>query len=243
MNVYSKCPVCGEGLIHHDDPVYGKCSICGKPCETYFTCEDNHLICSSCRYGPFYNAAVRLCLNTTSKDPIEIAENLMDLPEFGIYGCKHYFVVPFALVTAYNNAGGKVDDLEVILDKIHERLLRYPSSMCKIGGICGVPISAGIGLLDVVSDIGSSFKPHNIGNMMTTECLHVIRRYNPMDDSFCCKRHVYLSILRGAKFIDDNFWVMLTLPDKVSCKYHGANPKCLHNKCVMYYGLMPKPKE
>lgn len=180
---------------------------------------------------------------STSKNPIEIAEKLMSLPEFSIYGCRHYLVVPFSLLTAYNNAGGKIENLERSFFNIYHRLLRYPSSMCKIGGVCGIPISAGVGLIDMIAERDTSYQPHRIANMMTTECLLITRKYMPYDDTFCCKRHVYLAILRGAKFIDDNFWIQLSLPEKVVCRFQNVNKKCAHKNCVMAYGLITRPKD
>ena len=71
---------------------------------------------TSCKEAPKKNAPtpeavaettvdpmVALCLEDTSRNPIEVLERLMSRPECPMHGPTHHVLVGAALLTAYNN--------------------------------------------------------------------------------------------------------------------------------------------
>lgn len=75
-------------------------------------------------------------------DPVEIACELMKKPYVGMHGPEHHFLDGAAFLTAYKNAGGKID-LDRALDELAGRTIRMPGAMCGQWGICGSVASVG----------------------------------------------------------------------------------------------------
>ncbi len=243
MGKYPPCPVCGNDLLRRDEPVTGTCSLCGCPVETNNVCKNGHVVCNSCWSKPLFMAATELCIASTSSNPLEIAEKMMDMPGFGMGGCAHAMVVPYSLITAYINAYGgiSIEKQREMYANIRRRIVPYPTSMCKIGGVCGILLTAGIGFIDFCAAARPELKPHAMANHMTSECLHMSRKYSPPEKSLCCKCQVYLSLVQSTQFVDKTLNIKLAMSEHVSCKYSAKNPDCNGQKCVMYTGMRMKP--
>ena len=54
---------------------------------------------------------VDVCLEQSSKNPIHVMDTLMDLPWCGFHSPEHHIMVGSALLTAFKNAGGNIDEV------------------------------------------------------------------------------------------------------------------------------------
>lgn len=234
--IYTKCIVCGEDLIQGSELKEYKCSICGKVYISDYSCRNGHNICSICAVKEFYEIAKTVCMKTKSKNPLEIADMIMSHPNFTIVGCKHYIVAPLALFTAYKNCGGKINDFEKSLDIVKETAMSSQVSLCRVGGLCGIPISCGRAMY--ATDPGSSDKEKAkvLSNKFAAYCMRAITNPENLGSSDCCKRNVYITIISGTKFIRDYLWVDLELPTVLKCRYADTNPRCNQELCRLYKG-------
>lgn len=237
MAVRTKCLICGEEIGQGDVPIKAKCNLCGEQFTTYNFCKNGHYVCTDCVTKSYF-AAKDIYLNSKSTNPIKIAEEVMDLPEFTLLGCKHYFVAPLALCAAYRNAGGKVDDFEKIVSLVINRVYTLPTSMCKVGGICGIPLAIGSGLQAMGVNSENPEVHNKISSKLAAFCITKMFDEEYQGNSECCKRNLYLCIHAATIFIKNNFWVEMTLPTKIVCKYSNGNPKCNKEKCRLYHGKM-----
>lgn len=234
--IYTKCPVCGEDVIQGPELKESKCSQCGKIHVSNYSCKNGHKFCNSCLISKYADIAKEICLNSESRDPVEIAEKIMSHQEFTLIGCKHYMVAPIALYTAFKNCGGKVVNFEESLSKIIDASTHGQVSMCKIGGVCGIPLSLGRTMYASNPDNTDSMEAIEISNRSAYACMKEMMNPEYKGSRDCCKRNVYLTIFMGVKDIRNNFWVNLDLPGSAKCKFSKNNPRCNKELCQMYKG-------
>ena len=159
------------------------------------------------------NPVVSLCLEDTSRNPIEILERLMSQPECHMHGPEHHVLVGAALLTAYNNClpdSAKLDMTEALAEVV-ERGQQVPGGACGYMGACGASISTGIFM----------------SILCTSRALEqVAENGGPR----CCKRDSYLSILTAIDFVKENLGVEMEKPE-VRCSRSQINEQCIGKKC------------
>ncbi len=175
------------------------------------------------------NPLVSLCLEDTSRNPIEILERLMSQPECHMHGPEHHVLVGAALLTAYNNClpdSSKLD-LEEALAEMRERGEQVPGGACGYMGACGASISTGIFLSIVTRNTPFSTDTWRLCNLMTARALEqVAENGGPR----CCKRDSYLSVLTAIDFVKENLGVEMVKPE-VHCTRSQINEQCIGKKC------------
>lgn len=176
-----------------------------------------------------------VCLSETSRDPIAILEKLMSLPSCRMHGPEHHILVGSALLTAYKNAGGKVD-LPAALGEMAVRGSAVPGGTCGMWGACGAGISTGQ-FLSIVSASGplavDAWAPCI---RMTACCLENIARFG---GPRCCKRDSYLALLAAAEFVRKNLNIPMETATPV-CSRSSLNEQCLGEKCP-FFPMEEKP--
>jgi hypothetical protein len=200
------------------------------------------LMATSCKEAPKESAptseatvettvdpVVALCLEETSRNPIEILEKLMSQPECPMHGPTHHVLVGAALLTAYNNClpdSAKLD-LEEALAEMRERGEQVPGGACGYMGACGASISTGIFLSIVTRNTPFSTDTWRLCNLCTARALEqVALNGGPR----CCKRDSYLSILTTVDFVKENLGVEMEKPE-VTCSRSQINEQCIGKKC------------
>lgn len=176
-----------------------------------------------------------LCMEESSRNPIEILEKLMSQPECPMHGPTHHVLVGAALLTAYNNClpdSAKLD-LEEALAEMRERGEQVPGGACGYMGACGASISTGIFLSIVTRNTPFSTDTWRLCNLCTARALEqVALNGGPR----CCKRDSYLSVLTAIDFVKENFGVEMEKPE-VTCSRSQINEQCIGQKCP----FAPKP--
>ena len=172
---------------------------------------------------------VALCMEETSRNPIEILEKLMSQPECPMHGPTHHVLVGAALLTAYNNClpdSSKLD-LEEALAEMRERGEQVPGGACGYMGACGASISTGIFLSIVTRNTPFSTDTWRLCNLCTARALEqVALNGGPR----CCKRDSYLSVLTAIDFVKENLGVEMVKPE-VHCTRSQINEQCIGKKC------------
>ncbi len=174
---------------------------------------------------------IRHCLNSPSKNPIALMQEIMALPEIGMHGPEHHILVGAALLTAYKNAGGEID-LPAALAEMEKRGSRYPGGSCGYWGCCGAAVSTGM-FLSIVNGTTPLSQDHwGEGNLMTARSLRAI---GEIGGPRCCKRNAFTAVIAAAEYAREVLGVPMELPETLRCTHSHRNAHCLGEKCP-YHG-------
>lgn len=231
MNLHTEgCFICGKPLVYFEVQKELPCKICGMESLTNASCEDGHFICDSCHALGGLTAITKYVLKTASKNPIEMATEIMGLPVINMHGPEHHFLIPAVLLTAYKNAGGKID-LEKALQSAEQRAKSVPGGICGMWGSCGAGIGAGIFVSIITGATPLSQKEWSLANQATSECLAVIAENG---GPRCCKRNTYLAITQSVIFTQKQFNIEIEMPENYTCKFSSRNKQCRYEKCLYF---------
>ena len=220
-----ECLICNAPLeyLETDEPM--ECAICHKKENSKTRCIHGHYVCNDCHTAGM-DTILGLCLNETSKNPVEIIEKMMALPFCHMHGPEHHVMVGAALLTAYKNAGGKID-LETALSEMMNRGKSVPGGACGFWGACGAGISSGMFISIISKSTPLSQEPFSLSHRMTAKSLQAI---GEIGGPRCCKRDSYLSILSAIEFVKENFGIELDAPEIV-CSHASLNNQCIGKRC------------
>ena len=181
------CLVCGEKIDHLAQPEPMSCARCGKFVNGTFRCANGHHVCEGCYARHCNDAVLALCLSSTSRNPANIAQMLLETPSVHMHGVEHHFIVGAALLTAYHNSGGEVN-LPKALSKMIEYGRQIPGGACGIWGACGAGISTGMFISLITGTTPLSNEERGTANGMTARSLAAISEYG---GPRCCKRETF----------------------------------------------------
>ena len=141
-----ECLICKaplEYLVRDEDM---ECAICHKKESSKTRCVNGHYVCNDC-HTQGMDTIFGLCLAETSADPAAILRRMMDLSFCHMHGPEHHVMVGAALLTAYKNAGGKLD-LESALREMYSRGKAVP------GGAWGLSNQMTARALESIGKVG-----------------------------------------------------------------------------------------
>lgn len=166
-------------------------------------------------------------INNTSKNPVEIALNVMRKDFINIHGPEHHYVDGACFLVAYRNAGGNID-LASALNELALRTKKMPGAMCGQWGICGSVTAVGAALAIIHGTGPLSTDAFYKEHMAFTSA--VISRMSEIGGARCCKRNAFLSLGMGAKFVRDNYGLPMETKD-VICEFSFKNQQCIGGRC------------
>lgn len=220
-----ECLICKEPLIYLEEAEEMVCAICHKKEAARVRCVQGHYICDAC-HSQGLEAIYAICQTATSTDPIAILEKMMDMPFCHMHGPEHHVLVGAALLTAYKNAGGKVD-FDRALREMVRRGRQVPGGVCGFWGTCGAGISTGIFLSLITDSSPLSGAGWGLSNEMTSRALNRIAQSG---GPRCCKRDSYSAILSAIDFVQAHFGIEMTRPS-IRCRRFAQNNQCLQEAC------------
>ena len=220
-----ECLICKaplEYLVRDEDM---ECAICHKKESSKTRCVNGHYVCNDC-HTQGMDTIFGLCLAETSADPAAILRRMMDLSFCHMHGPEHHVMVGAALLTAYKNAGGKLD-LESALREMYSRGKAVPGGACGFWGACGAGISAGQFLAIATASTPLAREPWGLSNQMTARALDSIGK---VGGPRCCKRDSWLAV-QAAWTLFGSTWgwrcstacpSALTVPETASASENAA---------------------
>lgn len=224
------CLICGAPLQYLETAEEMTCAVCGEKFTGNARCENGHYICDGCHASPA-EAAVRAVARTTaSKNPIEIAQEMMKSPAVHMHGPEHHFLVSAALLCAYKNAGGTVD-FDTALTAVISRGKLVPGGFCGMAGNCGAGVAAGIFLSAALKTTPLSAESWALGMKLTAACLNAVAEHG---GPRCCKRDSFAAIITAASFIKEHLGISLEIPEKITCTHFAENRECLNKHCPYF---------
>ena len=207
-----------------------RCEICGKSFEGHAVCENGHYVCDACHASPAEGVVRSVVLNSSSKNPVDIADEIMASSFVHMHGPEHHFIVGASLLCAFCNTYGEVD-LENALNAVISRGKKVPGGFCGMAGCCGAAVSAGIFLSVILKATPMSKEEWALSNRMTSRCLEAVSR---LGGPRCCKRDSYTTILAAAEFLREELGKPLGVSDEILCSHFGENAECLKVECPYF---------
>ena len=207
-----------------------RCEICGKSFEGHAVCENGHYVCDACHASPAEGVVRSVVLNSSSKNPVDIADEIMASSFVHMHGPEHHFIVDASLLCAFSNTYGEAD-LENALNAVISRGKKVPGGFCGMAGCCGAAVSAGIFLSVILKATPMSKEEWALSNRMTSRCLEAVSR---LGGPRCCKRDSYTTILAAAEFLREELGKPLGVSDEILCSHFGDNAECLKVECPYF---------
>lgn len=220
-----ECLICKAPLEYLESDILMECEICRKQESSKTRCVNGHYVCSEC-HTQGLDSIIKLCLGESSKNPIEIIENMMSMPFCHMHGPEHHVMVGSALLTAYKNAGGEID-LNNALIEMMSRGKDVPGGSCGFWGACGAGISSGMFISIISKSTPLANEPFALSHKMTAKSLAQI---GEIGGPRCCKRDSFLSILAAVDFVKEHFGINMEKP-KIVCRYSAQNNQCIGKRC------------
>lgn len=220
-----ECLICKAPLVYLETDEEMECAICHKKENSKTRCVNGHYVCNECHMAGL-DTIIGLCMNETSKNPVEIIEKMMALPFCHMHGPEHHVMVGSALLTAYRNAGGDID-LEKALIEMMNRCKSVPGGACGFWGACGAGISTGMFVSIISKSTPLAREPFALSHKMTAKSLGAI---GEIGGPRCCKRDSFISILNAIDYAKEQFGVEMEKPEIV-CHYSTQNNQCIGKRC------------
>ena len=224
------CMICGNDLVYFETVREQRCFICGAKGNANASCKCGHYVCDACHAEKGLLFIARHTSESRSRNPVTIAMEMMENSSINMHGPEHHYLVAAALLTAYKNSGGQID-FAVALQNAAQRAKQVPGGICGLWGSCGAGIATGIFVSLISGATPLSEKEWSLANQMTSRCLAVIARNG---GPRCCKRNTWLAVFQAAAFVEEQFGVVMELPDRTVCAFSHRNKQCRKEACIFY---------
>ncbi len=223
-----ECLICKAPLEYLEEDVLMECALCHKKEHSKTRCVNGHYVCSECHTSGM-DSIIALCLEESSKNPIEIIEKMMSMPFCHMHGPEHHVMVGSALLTAYKNAGGELD-LEKALFEMYKRGKAVPGGACGFWGACGAGVSTGMFMSIVTKATPLAIEAWGLSNQMTSCALGAIGAHG---GPRCCKRDSYTAIIEAVRFVEEKLGVQMEVGE-VICTRSEQNNQCIQGRCPFH---------
>ena len=190
-------------------------------------------ICNECHGKGLYDTIKDYIITTQSKNPFEVAENLMGHNKVPMLGCENAWIASGALMASLKNQGS----ITITNDHICEALNRTRKQA--IGGYCGLT-----GVCGIVPAIGACFSvilgavcPKDQETATTMKVVSkVINAIAEQTGPCCCKNFVRTALSEAVKSAKE--YLNLTLPspsETIICSHSTRHPHgCRKSKCPYF---------
>lgn len=226
----ANCLVCGEALVYSAEARAVRCVLCGKEETGHSACTEGHYVCDTCHRMTGVERVLAVCMENTSRNPVELAQEIMRDRAFYPNGPEHHTLVGAVLLVAYKNAGGEVD-LPSALHELRRRSLQVPGGTCGLWGCCGAAASAGQ-FYSIVS--GSTPMTRDSWAQTARLVSRITGRLADVGGPRCCKRTGFIAIEEAVAYTAEILGVHMELPDRIVCTFMKGNAECLRRECPFF---------
>ena len=227
----SNCLLCGSPLVYHAAARMHTCELCQGQFESEAACEQGHFICNACHSASANDLIERVCINSISTKPVEMAITLMNAPSIAMHGPEHHFLVPAVLLTAYYNQKGNLKEKEKKIKIARQRAENVLGGFCGFYGACGAGIGTGIFISLITDSTPTSTESWGLANQMTAESLRCI---GALGGPRCCKRDTFMALKTARKFMMQKYQLTLDIPNTITCEFNEFNRECIEEACPFH---------
>ena len=166
------------------------------------------------------------CEKSTNTNPYKIFHDIAKMDFIRIHGPEHHVLDGACVLTAFHNAGGKVN-LSEALNKLMFEGLRMPGAACGLWGVCGAVTSIGAAL--AIIDGTGPLSGEDWGSHMKYTSA-TLARLSETGGPRCCKRDAFAAMEQAVGYIKDRYGVTLDMP-VIKCDFSPLNNQCISEKC------------
>lgn len=224
------CLICGSPLQYFEEAQTMECTVCHQSFQSNVSCIAKHYVCDHCHMEKGLKVIEELCLNSDSKNPLLLMQEIMQNPYLYMHGPEHHVLVGASLLTCYYNCCKDIY-LPKALDALIERSTEVPGGICGFWGCCGAAVSTGIFTSVITEATPLSTQSWGLSNLMTSEALAEIAR---LGGPRCCKRNSFTAVLAAVRFVKQHFNIEMELPSQVVCDFYSENKECLGRRCPYF---------
>jgi hypothetical protein len=220
--------ICGRELTYAETAVKVKCYFCGVETESHIFCPEGHYVCDKCHQRDSLKVIEAVCASTTSTNPIEIAERIMEHPSVPMHGPEHHPLVPYVILTALRNEGYALPNNWI--NEVISRGTIIVGGCCGYCGDCGAGVGVGIAFSTVLNSTPLKSKERSLCIRATATALNTIATDGGVR---CCKRATRTAIITACELIKEH--LSITLPYSYpECIYTSRNKQCERERCRYY---------
>lgn len=224
------CLICGEELVYNVVKTELICELCGNTFTSNAECKNHHFVCDKCHQSDAVDLIEQYCLNSNSKNPVYVANEVMKLPKVNLHGPEHHFIVPAVLLTAYFNNIENTMKLKAKLKIAKERAKNVLGGFCGFHGACGAAIGTGIFYSVLTNCTPLSENEWKHSNFLTSKSLNNIAESG---GPRCCKRDTFIAILSTADYLKEKLSVVLEITNP-KCSFYKKNKECKNISCQFF---------
>ena len=224
----SSCLLCGSQLVYSAETQGYTCELCKDRFDSNAVCRQGHYVCEPCDSAPADEIIEKVCLNSTSTQPVELAVSLLNMLSVPMQGPLNRYLVPAVLLAAYYNQLQNEQEKRLKLRMAREKSADVIGDFCGPHGVCITGIGTGIFISLIADSHPESEGTWGLANQMTNESLRCIEA---LGEFRCCKRDTLMAIKTAQKFVNQNFQVNLDVPELVACQFNFYHQDCLKENC------------
>lgn len=229
------CLVCGAPLVYAQEARDVACAFCGARATTKVTCENGHYVCDGCHRDGGVEFMMGLCTRSQSRNAVEILQEAMADKSVYPNGPEHHTLVGAAIITAFCNAGGRIQNgklsKEAALQELKTRSLQVPGGACGYWGCCGAATSAGQALSVINGSTPLAREAWGNCQRLTS---NVLGQLADQGGPRCCKRSGFTAVIEASRFINERYGGKIEIPDQVTCAFFPGNAECLKSDCPYF---------
>lgn len=225
------CLICAAPLAYHSQVQAFTCVLCGDDFQSEVSCEHGHFICDACHSASANELIEKVCIQSESTQPVELAVELMKSPTIKMHGPEHHYLVPAVLLTAFYNKRNQPEEKIKKLRVARKRAENVLGGFCGFYGACGAGVGTGIFISLITDSTPVSKETWGLANKMTSESLACIAK---LGGPRCCKRDTYLALKSASAFVQEHFSIRLPISEPIICGFSHLNRECLLADCPFY---------
>lgn len=224
------CVICGSDLNYRVSATAMQCCICGEQFWSDVSCSAGHFVCDTCHQLDATGITEAVCLRTSSTNPFELANRIMNHSLIHMHGPEHHFLVPAVLLTACFHAIGTPELIPEKLAVCRDRASKVPGGVCGFHGNCGAAVGTGIFMSIFLNATPISGNEWKLSNLMTSRSLYAIAMAG---GPRCCKRDTWLALETAIDFLKEQFGIELNRSNQ-TCGHFARNKQCLASGCKYF---------
>lgn len=225
------CLLCGQPLGYFTEARRMPCALCGNEFHAEAACTAGHFICDQCHSASANELIEKVCSQSDSVRPVELAVDLMKSPRVSMHGPEHHFLVPAVLLAAYYNILGNPEEKRKKIRVARERSEKVLGGFCGFYGACGAGVGTGIFISLITNSTPLSEQGWGLANLMTAESLRCI---GALGGPRCCKRDTFMALKTAGKFLRQKYDFKLDIPDTIMCDFNQFNRECKEEDCPFH---------
>ncbi|MBS3761688.1 MAG: methyltransferase domain-containing protein [Planctomycetes bacterium] len=225
----SGCMVCGAPLEYLDRNRDEECYFCGETHPANAVCEGDHFVCDSCHREDALKVIERICLRSDETDLIVLFKKIRRHSALPVHGPEHHSLVPAVIVTAFRNAGGRIDDGDI--RTAVERGATIAGGACAFLGACGGATGAAAGMAII---LGANPVKGTERQLVQRITMQLLEKISDFEAARCCQRDCWLSLQRVAEISEQMLPLGLTAEAPLECEQYRQNKECIGRKCPLW---------